>query len=82
MDDPATAALLLFPRHGAAADVRDVPPSEAFIRLTQASTNYVALGERGFDALTSLIRTIPARAIDYPDGDTAIRLVEDLWAQL
>jgi hypothetical protein len=44
-----------------------VLPSETFVRLTQASTNYVALAERGFDALTRLVRTVPARALDYPD---------------
>jgi len=59
-----------------------VMPSEAFIRLTQASTNYVTLGERGFDALTGLVRAVPARAIDYPDTATAIAQVERLWGEL
>jgi hypothetical protein len=27
------------------------------MRLTQASTNYVAMGERGYDALTGLVRS-------------------------
>jgi hypothetical protein len=53
-----------------------------FVRLTQASTNYVALGERGFDALAGLVRGVPARAIDYPDTRTALSLVEELWAGL
>lgn len=79
MDDPATPALLLFPRYGEAAATRPVPTSEAFVRLTQASTNYVALGERGFAGLTGLVRSVPAHAVDYPDGDTAIAMVEDLW---
>ncbi len=81
MDEPAAPALLLFPRHGFTADTREVPVSEAFVRLTQASTNYVALGEAGFAALTGLVRAVPARAIDYPDGATAIRQVEALWAR-
>lgn len=81
MDEPAAPALLLFPRHGVAAEERDVPASEAFVRLTQASTNYVALGEVGFRALTTLVRDIPARAIDYPDGATALAQVEALWAR-
>ena len=79
MDVPATPALLLFPRHGFPNDMRDVPPSEAFVRLTQASTNYVALGEAGFRALTGLVTGIPARAIDYPDGAAAVAQVEALW---
>ncbi|MDF2384428.1 HprK-related kinase A [Nostoc ellipsosporum NOK] len=75
---PAEPALLLFPRFGFAAAERPVPPSEAFVRLTQASTNYVHLAERGFDALTRLVRTVPARAIDYPDTESGIALVEAL----
>lgn len=82
MDEPAVPALLLFPRYGAAAATRPVPASEAFVRLTQASTNYVALGERGFAALTSLVRGVPAHAIDYPDGDAAVAMVEALWRTL
>jgi HprK-related kinase A len=75
-------ALLLFPNYGFEAADRPVPPSEVFVRLTQASTNYVALGERGFDALARLVKTVPARAIDYPDTDVAVALVERLWDAL
>ena len=82
MDRPAVPALLLFPTFGQASDVRTVEPAETFVRLTQASTNYVAMGERGFDALTALVGRVPVRAIDYPDTDTALALVERLWAKL
>ena len=75
---PAEPALLLFPRFGLAAAERPVPPSEAFVRLTQASTNYVHLAERGFEALTRLVQAIPARAIDYPDTASGTALVEAL----
>ena len=75
-------ALILFPRFGAAAAVRGVGQAEVFVRLTQASTNYVALGRRGFDALTGLVRGVPALAIDYPDAETAIGLVEDFRREL
>jgi HprK-related kinase A len=82
MDVPATPALLLFPAFGLPKATRIVGQGEVFVRLTQASTNYTALGERGFTALTSLVRTIPAHAIDYPDTKTGVRLVEQLWAGL
>ncbi len=84
MDETARPALILFPRYGRDLDreIRPVGAAEAFVRLTQASTNYVALGERGFDALTSLVTTVPAQAIDYPDTDAAIALVEELWSAL
>jgi len=82
MDRPADPALILFPRFGFEPADRHVPPSEVFVRLTQASTNYVAMGERGFDALTRIVTGVPARAIDYPDTDGAIAQVEALWGAL
>ena len=82
MDLPARPAAILFPRFGAAAARRPVPASEAFVRLTQASTNYVALGERGFAALTELVQGVPAVAIDYPDTATAIAQVTALAGEL
>ena len=59
-----------------------MPASEAFVRLTQASTNYVALGERVFGALTHLVRQVPSVALDYPDMATARRMIDDLWSAL
>ncbi len=82
MDIPAKPALILFPQFGGARAIRPVGTSETFVRLTQASTNYTALGEAGFDALTRLVTSVPACAIDYPDTDTALALVDELWAAL
>jgi HprK-related kinase A len=81
MAEPARPVLILFPRFGRDLEpaVREVGAAEAFMRLTQASTNYVALGERGFDALTRFVGTLPSRAIDYADSDQAKALVDDLW---
>ena len=82
MAEGARPALILFPRFGEAGAVRAVGRAEVFMRLTQASTNYVALGRRGFDALNRLIAACPALAIDYPDTATAIGLVEDFRQEL
>lgn len=82
MAEPATPSLIVFPTFGGAAAVREMAVSEVFVRLTQASTNYVALAEPGFDALTRLVRTVPARAIDYPDAATAFAQIDALWEQL
>lgn len=82
MGEGASPALILFPRFGEAEAVRQIGAAEIFMRLTQASTNYVALGRRGFDALTTLIAAHPALAIDYPDTGTAVGLVEQFWAEL
>jgi HprK-related kinase A len=78
MDQTAMPRLILFPRFGFEAAIRDVPPGEVFVRLTQASTNYTALGERGFDALTRLVTSVPSKAIDYPDTATALQIVDTL----
>ncbi|MEA3040152.1 MAG: hypothetical protein QOE79_2665 [Sphingomonadales bacterium] len=83
MDEPAAPALILFPRFGAglAPAVRQVGAAEVFARLTQASTNYVALAEPGFEALTRLVTSVPGRAIDYSDGEEAALLVDRLWEE-
>lgn len=82
MDEPARPALLLFPRFGYAPELREMGQSEIFVRLTQASTNYVALGEPGFRALTRFVDKIPARAMDYQSTDQAAELIDDLWSKL
>jgi len=81
MDEPARPALVLFPRFGDAAAVRAVGRAELFMRLTQASTNYVALGAAGFEALAGLVANCPSAAVDYPDAETALAMVETLWEQ-
>jgi len=82
MGEGAAPALILFPRFGEAAAVRGVGQAEVFMRLTQASTNYVALGRAGFEALARLVKAVPALAIDYPDAETAIGLVDDFRREL
>lgn len=83
MEEPARPALILFPGFGAglAPEVRPIGEAELFMRLTQASTNYVTLGERGFAAMERLVR-LPARAIDYADAEAALGLVEAQWQEL
>ncbi|HET8612010.1 MAG TPA: HprK-related kinase A [Sphingomonas sp.] len=81
MGEPAPPALLLFPRFGQTETIRPIAPSETFMRLTQASTNYVTLGEAGFAALTRLVRSVPALAVDYPDGPSGLAMVERLWRE-
>jgi HprK-related kinase A len=82
MHERARPALLLFPRFGYEPAIRSMGAEEVFMRLTQASTNYVALGEAGFEALTRFVQDVPARAIDYRSGEEAEALVEQLWGDL
>lgn len=82
MDEPAMPALLLFPTFGGEPGLRAVPPSEAFMRLTESSTNYVALGEPAFAALTDLIARVPAVAIGYGSSAEGMAAIESLWGEL
>lgn len=82
MDEPAKPALLVFPRFGYAPELRDMGQSEVFVRLTQASTNYVALGVAGFHALTRFVDQVPVQAMDYQSADQAEELIEGLWSKL
>ncbi|WP_022681335.1 HprK-related kinase A [Sphingobium bisphenolivorans] len=80
MGERARPSMLLFPRFGHEAAVRPVGQGEVFMRLTQASTNYVALGEPGFAALTRFVQAVPSHALDFRSGEEAIDMVERLWA--
>lgn len=76
--DPAEPVAVVFPRFGFEAEQREVGKGETFVRLTQASTNYTALGEAGFAALTGLVAKLPALAVDYPDGAAGVAAIEAL----
>ena len=78
IDVAARPVAIVFPRFGFESASRAVAPAEAFVRLTQASTNYVTLGEAGFGALTRLVRDVPAVAVDYPDGAAGVAAVAAL----
>jgi HprK-related kinase A len=82
MDEPARPALLVFPTFGGETGLRAVPPGEAFLRLTDSSTNYVALGEPAFAALTRLVRDVPAVAIGYGSSAEGIAAIDALWAEV
>lgn len=78
MDEPAQPALILFPAFGHKRETRPVGQGEVFVRLTQASTNYTHLGEAGFAALTNLVASLPAYAIDYGSTEEGVAAVEAL----
>ncbi len=78
MDVPARPALLLFPRFGGAASIMPLAPAEAFLRLTEASTNYAMMGEAAFSALAALAGGVPAFAITYADSAAGMALVQQL----
>lgn len=82
MTQGARPALLLFPQYGVEESWRPMDAGEAFVRLTQASTNYVAMGERGFDAFRHLLDAVPVLAFGHKGEQGAVDAVEHMWAEL
>ncbi|WP_084690944.1 HprK-related kinase A [Sphingomonas sp. SRS2] len=82
MDEPARPALILFPSYGFEPASDGVSRSELFARLTEGSTNYVALGQAGFGMMTRIADAIPAARFAYPDSATAIAIVEQFCAEV
>lgn len=76
MDVPARPALLVFPSFGDPPGLRAMPPSEAFVRLTESSTNYMLLGERAFGVLTDMVRDVPAVSIGYGSSAEGLEAVD------
>ncbi|MBV7256812.1 HprK-related kinase A [Pacificimonas sp. WHA3] len=83
MDVPARPALIVSPHfaEGVAPRTEQMSQSEAYMRLSVASTNQLQLGEPGFDTLIRLVREVPAYDLHYSDSEDALKLVADLWAK-
>ena len=80
MDEPARPALILFPSYGYAPDSAGVGRAELFARLTEGSTNYIALGQPGFAAMLHLAEHVPSARFAYSDSDSGIAIVEQFCA--
>ena len=81
MSEPARPRLIVSPRFtlGAAPGLRRMAQSEAFLRLSVASTNQLGLGEAGFAALVALIRAAPAYDLVYGSSEDGLALLDSLW---
>lgn len=82
MDETARPALILFPQYGCDPEIVGIGKAELFMRLTQGSANYIALGERGFEALTNLAMTVPSAMFAYRDGDEGMAIVDQFGAEI
>ncbi len=82
MDIPAPPSLIVSPRFtaGAKPETRRMTQSEAYLRLSVASTNQLRLGEPGFETFVRLIREVPAYDITYGSSEDALALVDELWS--
>lgn len=81
MDETAVPALILFPRFGHDPDIAGIGKAELFMRLTQGSANYIALGERGYTALVRLATTVPSAMFAYRDSADGMEIAGQFWAE-
>ncbi|EMD84228.1 HPr kinase [Pacificimonas flava] len=79
----APPALIVAPHYREGAEPAYYPMSESacYLRLSTASTNQLKLGERGFAALVSVVRSVPAYDIVYGKSEDALALVDRLWTE-
>lgn len=82
MDVPAQPVLILFPSFGFEPASEGLSHSELFARLTEGSTNYIALGQAGFATMLQLAQTIPAARFAYPDSATGLAIVEQFAVEI
>lgn len=82
MDEPARPALFLFPSFGYEPATEGIGKADLFVRLTQGSTNYIALGETSFTTLVKIVDAIPAASFTYPDSESGMAIVEQFAAEL
>lgn len=69
----APAALVVFPRWeaGAAVELEDLSPAEAFMRLAVNAFNYELLGEAAFDTVRRLVEGARCFSLRYGDLEAA-----------
>lgn len=77
---PADPSWIVFPRYrqGAGAELKPIPDSLAFVRLSGNSFNYRLLGETGFRTLAALIRKCDCFSFEYGDLEAGTALLGKL----
>ena len=74
------ARIMLFPKYSKEEQQRLSPRhrTQSFILAAYHSFNYSLMGERGFQAMKSLIESVDCYDLVYRDLDWALRTIEDL----
>lgn len=82
MDEAVPPRLIVMPNFTAGSEptLRRMSRAEAFFQLSQASTNYRALGEAAFEAVWRTAEAAPAYEIIYGSTADAEALIDELWA--
>lgn len=68
-EEPATIAAIVFPdfQAGATVSLRPLPQATAFLKLAGNAFNYEVVGERGFRAVTAIVRQCDSSILQYGD---------------
>lgn len=77
---PLPARLMIFPRYTTEQRCRVARRSkaESFMFAAHHAFNYSLLGERGFDAMCTLVDALECHSLQYSDLDAALAMIERL----
>lgn len=80
--EPARIAAVVFPDFVARSSLAILPmtPTVAFLKLAHNAFNYEVIGERGFRAVTAIVRNAPCRIVRYGELADAQRAIDDILA--
>jgi HprK-related kinase A len=72
-NEPATVAAIVFPdfQSGKPLLIRPLPKATAFLKLAGNSFNYETVGEKGFRALSAIVRRCESHVLRYGDLESA-----------
>ena len=79
-DETAAARWIVFPRWRPDVELslKELPPSEGFMRLATNAFNYEKLGAMGFDCLKQLIDKCRCFSLEYSNLDDAVAALTQL----
>ena len=80
LDEYCPIAWMILPtfRSGATVSVGEISKGEAFMRVAESAVNYMALGQLGFELVSTLIDEISCYRFEYSDLNGAVRWFDDL----
>jgi HprK-related kinase A len=81
--EPATVAAIVFPdfQSGATNLIRQLPKATAFLKLAGNSFNYEIVGEKGFRALSAIVRRCESYILRYGDLASAHRAIDEIMSK-
>jgi HprK-related kinase A len=79
-DEPAAVGAIVFPdfQSGKTLLIRPLPKATAFLKLAGNSFNYETVGEKGFHALSAIVRRCDSYVLRYGDLESAHAALDEI----